>query len=227
MKVSIVIPAFNEEKYIERCLNSVINQEVNADEIIVIDNNSTDKTAEIATTLGATVVSEKVQGMISARNRGFNEAKYEIIARCDSDTLVPHDWIKTIKNDFDKGGIDGLSGPIYFYDSILLKYLKTLPAKIAMTVMKTLSKGNSQLFGPNMIISKKIWEKVKDIVTLDDTKVHEDMDISLKILKVKGIISYDPGLIVGISARRIIHNPLSFFVEYPTRAIKTFRLDRL
>ena len=104
MKVSVVIPAFNEEKYIGKCLKSVVNQIMPADEIIVVNNNCTDKTEVIAKKFGARIVKEKVQGMTPARNRGFNSVKYEIIARTDADTVVPKDWIKIIKNNFKKRG---------------------------------------------------------------------------------------------------------------------------
>lgn len=225
MKVSVVIPAYNEEVYIEKCLCSVINQTMKADEIIVVDNNSTDKTAKIARGLGVNVVSEKTQGMTPARNKGFNTARYDIIARCDADTLVPNDWIEIIKKNFESRDIDGLSGPVYFYDSKFLKSAKTYPSKIILESFKLMSKGKRHMMGPNMALTKKIWEKVKDIVVLDDAKVHEDMDLSLKIAKVDGIVAYDKNLVVGISARRLINDPGSYFLEYPVRIVKTFLIN--
>src|SRR4030066_1341650 len=136
MKVSVVIPAFNEEKFIGKCLASVVNQDVPADEIIVINNNSTDKTEAIIKKFGVKIINEKVQGMTPARNRGFNSAKYEIIARCDADTEVPKNWIKIIKNNFKKGGIDALTGPVFFNDSEILKSTKTIPADLAWKSFK-------------------------------------------------------------------------------------------
>ena len=95
-----MIPAYNEGKYIKRALKSVINQQIEADEIIVVDNNSTDRTSEIAKKLGVKVIRERKQGMTPARDRGFNEAKYDIIARIDADVAVPPDWIKKIEKEF-------------------------------------------------------------------------------------------------------------------------------
>ena len=222
----MVIPAFNEEKYIKKCLTSVSNQIVPADEIIVVNNNCTDKTEAIARKFGARVVYEKKQGMTPARNRGFNSVKYEIIARCDADAVVSKDWIKIIKNNFKKGGIDAISGPVFFNDSQFLKSTSTVPAHLAWKSFKLISKGRKYLIGPNMALTKDIWEKVKDIVNLDDKKVHEDMDLSLKIAKVHGRIGYDPTLIVGISARRLKKHPESFFLEYPFRIVKTFLANK-
>jgi glycosyltransferase involved in cell wall biosynthesis len=226
MKVSVVIPAYNEEKYIGKCLTRVTGQSITPDEIIVVNNNSTDKTEAIARKFGVKIIQEHVQGMTPARNRGFNTAKYEIIARCDADTLVPKNWIKIIKNDFKNGDIDALSGPVYFYDSDVLKSTSTIPSDIVWKSFKLIAKGKKYLNGPNMVITKKIWNKVKGIVILDDKKVHEDMDLSLKIAKEEGIIGYDPALLVGISARRLKKHPESFFLEYPIRIVKTFMANK-
>lgn len=222
----MVIPAYNEEKYIKSCLVSVTDQIVPADEIIVVNNNSTDKTGVIAGGFDVKVINEKKQGITPARNRGFNEAKYEIIARCDADAIVPNDWIKKIKMNFKKGNIDALSGPVFFNDSLLFKSTSTFPSHIALESLRLISKGKRHLVGPNMSLSKDIWQRVKDVVNLDDKKVHEDMDLSFKIAKVHGKIGYDPTLIVGISARRLKNRPESFFLEYPARIIKTFWVNR-
>lgn len=219
MKVSVIIPAYNEEKYVGQCLKHIFDQEEKADEVIVVDNNCVDKTAEIAKEMGAKVVEETVQGMISARNRGFNEAKYEIVARTDCDTEIPRNWIKIIKEDFEKYDIDALGGPVFFYD--LKGFLTT---KFFDTVYSTsvgFIYGHPVLIGPNMAIKKSIWEKIKDEVCLNDKKVHEDVDLSVHIAKHKGVIMIDKRLLIGMSGRRIKSNPLSFFIEYPIRHLRT------
>ena len=116
MKVSVVIPAYNEEKFIRKALKSVTNQLVDADEIIVINNNSSDKTVEITRSFSVRIIDEKKQGMISARNTGFDNAKYDIIARIDADVQVPPDWIQRIKRNFEKKKIDALTGPLLLSD---------------------------------------------------------------------------------------------------------------
>ncbi len=221
MKVSVIVPAYNEEKFIKRALRSITNQLVDADEIIVVNNNSTDKTIEIAKKFSVRIINEKRQGMIFARNRGFNGAKYDIIARIDADVQVPPDWIKRIKRNFEKKRIDALTGPLLLSDlKIVSKSI--LPSHIYLESLRAISNGNRYLMGPQMSLTSSIWGKVKDIVNLDDKKVHEDLDLSLKIMKVGGIIGYDRGLIVKGSARRMKKHPESFFLEYPVRVVKTF-----
>ena len=223
MKVSVIVPAYNEEGYIKDCLESILTQTVNPDEIIVIDNNSTDKTAQIARKMGARVVKEEKQGMIYARNKGFDIAKYEILTRCDADAQVSPDWIERIKFNFANYKIDALSGPILFYDSIIKS---PLPAEIYSKFMRIILKGNETLIGPNMSLTKNIWQRVKHLVCLDDGIVHEDIDLSINITKVGGKIIHDKKLIVRTSARRIKENPSSFFTEYPLRVFKTLWVNR-
>ncbi len=223
MKVSVVVPAFNEENYIKDCLESILTQTVSPDEIIVVDNNSTDRTVQIAKKMGARVVKETRQGMIHARNKGFDSAKYEIIARCDADSRVPVDWIKRIKFNFENYDIDALSGPTIFYDYAIKSQL---PVKIYTRFMKLLLRGNQTLIGPNMSLTKSSWLRVRNFVCLDDQKVHEDIDLSLNIFRIGGKIIHDNEVVVKISARRIKENPSSFFIEYPARLAKTLWINR-
>lgn len=223
MKVSIVIPSYNEEKYLGQCLKSVSQQIEQPDEVIVVDNNSTDKTEEIAKQFGARVVKEEKQGMIFSRNRGFNEAKNELIARCDADTILPKDWIKKIKFHFTQQPIDALTGPVTFYD---LPFETPVFSKALGRLAKLFLKGKNILSGPNIVITKQIWGKVANQVCLNDKLVHEDIDLAIHIHKIGGEIVWDDSLIVKISGRRIKKNPLSFFIEYPTRVIQTLYAHR-
>ena len=223
MKVSVIIPAYNEEKIIGRCLESILNQKEPPEEIILVDNKSTDHTAGIARSAGIRVVKESKQGLTHARNKGFNSAKHEIIARCDADVIVPPDWIKRIKHNFETKTIDALSGPVVFYDLISQT---ALPSQIYSHSLKFILKGNRVLHGPNMALTKTIWKKVKPHVNLDDSLVHEDVDLSINITKANGKIGYDASLTVKTSARRIKKRPASFFIEYPIRLLKTFWVNR-
>src|SRR4051812_29584464 len=96
---SVVIPAYNEENNIGRCLESFIAQTFQEPfEIIVVNNASTDKTREVALRYSAQlhirVIDELQKGRGAARARGFAEAMGEIILSTDSDCTVPKDWIE-------------------------------------------------------------------------------------------------------------------------------------
>jgi glycosyltransferase involved in cell wall biosynthesis len=94
MHLSIIIPAFNEARLIERCLQSVASslaatqQPGFASDVIVVDNNSTDNTAELATRAGAKVVFEPVNQIGRARNAGAAQATGDWLLFLDADSLL-------------------------------------------------------------------------------------------------------------------------------------------
>ena len=89
MSVSVVIPAYNASKYIAQTLESVLRQSLPADEILVVDDGSTDDTGAIAARFGAPVRVIRIPNskLPAARNLGVREARGEWIAFVDSDDL--------------------------------------------------------------------------------------------------------------------------------------------
>jgi glycosyltransferase involved in cell wall biosynthesis len=221
MNVSVVIPVYNEEKYIKGCLDSLVIQEEKPDEIIVVDNNCTDKTIEIVKKYkNIEILKETAQGMTPARNSGFNQAKYEIIVKCDADSILPSDWIKNIKNDFIQNpDAVAVSMPIKLNDICLIGH-STIPFYIYIFIPMLMT-GFYYLIGPGYAIKKTAWNKIRSEICLDDKKVHEDIDISFH-LKKYGEIFHDGKNAVTSSARRIINNPFSFFGEYIYRFFKMY-----
>ena len=221
MKVSVVIPTYNEEAYIATCLDALMKQLVKPDEIIIVNNNSTDRTVEIAKKYPVRIVNEEQQGMIQARNKGFDEAKYEIIARTDADTILPPDWIKKIKNNFLNKNIVGLSGGGTVYDAPndLSKQAIEQSVKPYLRLMRS-ALGHNCFIGSNMAIRKSAWKKAKNLVCLNNKDVHEDIDLSIHLAPF-GKIKIDPALKVSTSLRRL--RKLDGYFEYPYRVIKSIR----
>jgi len=222
-RISVVIPAYNEEKYLAECLASFQNQSFKSFELIVVDNNSTDRTAEIAKSFGARIVHETVQGMIPARERGFREALAPIIARTDADTLVPPNWLEIIYSTFQShpktvGLLGVLSAPNEkMPDQIFLWF-----TKIFFVNLGKFFTGHVFMIGSNMALKKSAWEKVK-VHTLDKL-VNEDVDLACHLSEV-GEILFVPNLIVPISLRRVVENPWKgaarYLGDYPFRYIRT------
>ena len=90
MKVSVVIPAYNEEKYLPRMLEALKNalRSIADTEIIVVDNECTDATREIAKSLGARIVDENEHNIARVRNTGAKTANGDVIVFIDADTIV-------------------------------------------------------------------------------------------------------------------------------------------
>jgi glycosyltransferase involved in cell wall biosynthesis len=87
IKISVVIPAYNAARFLLRCLKSVFAQSLKPEEVIVVDDGSTDNTAALAAELGATVISQTNSGLADARNMGIRNASGEWIALLDADDL--------------------------------------------------------------------------------------------------------------------------------------------
>ena len=94
-EVSVVIPAYNEEKDILRTLHSLsANVTGRSVEIVVVNNNSKDNTEALVRAAGVTCVNETIQGITAARNAGLAAATGKYVLNADADTLYPKDWIE-------------------------------------------------------------------------------------------------------------------------------------
>src|SRR4051812_4994221 len=117
MTVSVIIPARNDAVMLARCLGALAAQTRPADEIIVVDNGSTDDTRAVALAAGARVVDEPVQGITRATAAGFDAATGDVLARLDADSLPPADWIARVAQEL--GASDryaAVTGPGVYYD---------------------------------------------------------------------------------------------------------------
>lgn len=106
LSVSVVIPCFNEEEGIAHVLRGMPDY---VDETIVVDNNSTDGTAEVAQALGARVIFERRKGYGSAYLAGLPAATGDIIATVDGDGTYPSDAIAPLIDELLAGGLDFIS----------------------------------------------------------------------------------------------------------------------
>lgn len=114
-KISVVIPAYNESRFIADCLDSLKKQDIKTKfEIIVVDNNSTDSTASVARSFGARVVKEKRKGVCAAREAGLRAARGQIIVTTDADTVFLPNWLSNIDKTFDKKKALAVAGPVRY-----------------------------------------------------------------------------------------------------------------
>ena len=97
MDFSIVVPFFNAEPFIERCIEGVLGQSYSSDryEVLMVDNNSTDGSAAIVRRHSRVkLIQESEQGSYAARNRGVIEARGEILAFTDPDCVPRRNWLE-------------------------------------------------------------------------------------------------------------------------------------
>lgn len=95
-KFSIIIPVYNVEKYIEKCLDSIFNQTLKDFEIIVVNDGTKDKSIELIKNYDIKIINQKNQGLSAARNRGVKEATGEYLLFLDSDDYLEKDTLKEL-----------------------------------------------------------------------------------------------------------------------------------
>jgi len=118
MKISVIIPAHNEESSLPQALKALSEQDHPDFEVIVVDNASTDKTFESALAFrGVTVVREMRKGTMWACERGRNEAKGGIIVRMDADCIPEKDWLSRGASFLTDIDVAVASGPYDYHDS--------------------------------------------------------------------------------------------------------------
>jgi len=196
MKISVVIPAYNEESYLRRTIESLKSQSLKANEIIVVDNGSTDKTKEVAESLGAKVITEEKKGVGFARRAGFEKALYDIIVTTDADTIFPKNWLSRIEKTFTENPrVIAVGGP-YQFDTEKHKLAIKIMTGVWIWGDKILNLGNN-IPGVNMAVLKKAYLKTEGF----RKKYYEDLDLSLQ-LKKRGKVVFLKNLVVTTSYRR-------------------------
>jgi hypothetical protein len=226
-KISLVIPAYNEEKYIDNCLKSAIkNSNGKFYEIIVVNNASTDKTAEIVAKYPEVkIVYENNKGLTFARQRGFLEAKGDILAYIDADTMMSSGHYEKIIKEFNKNEkLVCFSGPHEYYD---IKRFHQFLNKIfwiilALPVYKVVG---YMTIGVNFAIKKEVLEKMKGF----DTSISfygEDTDIARRAHEY-GKVKFSINFGIPTSGRRISdHGILKSLVVYVSNFVSEVVLKK-
>lgn len=222
-RTTVVVPAYDEEALLPACLRSLAGQTRAPLEVVVVDNNSRDRTAAIAREYGARVVTEPVQGIWPAAATGYDAAAGDLIARCDADSVLPPDWIERIEDVFAADpGLHAVTGPGVFAGlPSVRRALADVLYMRAYFVLVGLALGHPPLFGSNFAMRTSVWRGVRGEVHADSDAVHDDIDLSFHVGRGPQV-RLDPSLRVDISAR-----PLADARGLAVRVVKGFRSVRI
>lgn len=227
LTISIVIPAYNEEDHIRSCLEALSHQTVQPLEVLLIDNNSSDQTVQIAREFAfVRVIKESKQGIVHARNCGFNEARGDIIGRIDADTVVTRGWVSYIVRYYQHPSHmqSALTGGCYMYDLSLPRFFGWLQGQVAFR-MNRLILGHYITWGSNMALPKLVWEAVQSDLCLR-TDIHEDLDLAIHLVRQHYSVTYHEGWKVGIDARVHHRHKRKRQLHYLKLWPKTLRVHR-
>ena len=209
MKLAFVIPAYNEEALIGQCVESVVAEVKRSGrdcEIVVVNNNSTDRTAEIAAKAGARVIDEPQKGIVSARDGGFRATTAELVANIDGDTMVPPGWLDVVFEEFEKNPrLVCLSGPYVYYD-LGLGHRFIVGMFYGLTTLiywinHYLLRVGSVVQGGNFVLKREAWIKAGGFNR--EIKFYgEDTDVAVRLSKV-GKVKFTHRLKMKTSGRRL------------------------
>lgn len=206
MRISVVIPTYNEEKNIEKCLLSIKNQTIKPYEIIVADSNSEDRTVEIAKKYAKVIVIKpKVRTVAIGRQAGADVAKGDIIAFTDADSQPERNWLEKIKKEFEDKRV------IAVYGEVLTERPYTILSKFYNLFLKVSRPLFPSPAGMNIAVRKSAFEKEKFNIYLVTC---EEIDLFNR-LKKHGKIKF-VNAVVRTSARRIRKFNIVWFMIYHT-----------
>ncbi|TFV82520.1 glycosyltransferase family 2 protein [Microbacterium sp. dk485] len=202
-RIAVVIPCRNDAPYLEECLQALAAQTRRPDEVIVVDNVSTDDSADVARRHGARVITEPLVGIWPAAARGYDEARgFDLIARLDADSRPHRDWVARIAQAFaadpDLGVLTG--GSEFYGATPLVRYLGDHWYIGGGTFWVKQWLGVPLVFGSNFAMRSRVWERVRDQVERTNPIIHDDLDLTIHLRPSDGV-RYDPDLRMPVSAR--------------------------
>ena len=225
--ISVVIPEYNEEERIVRCLGSYEDQDVEEDfEVIVVDNASTDRTAEIARSyaqkINLRIITESKKGRGAARRRGFLEARGEIILSTDADCAAPKNWISVMAAALRNSQGAAISGGYAIEDlprseAMVFNIIQSSAARLYRIYFH-----HWWLYGFNFGIYKKIYDQSGGFNA--DLNAQEDIDLSMRVSAL-GRIKFIPKIKIFFSGRRFNGGVMRGLKPYQTTFVQLYRRE--
>ena len=228
MRLSFVVPAYNEEAYLPACLDSICEQirtlPTGTCEIIVVNNASTDRTREVALRYpGVTVVDEPRKGLTFARQAGFAASTGALIANVDADSRLTPNWVSKVLTTFAEAEASAaaksnaaakpetqrplvsFSGPLVYYDLTprqrLLVHVFYMTAWTTYAINRYILRVGSMVQGGNFVVSRASLEAIGGFNTAISF-YGEDTDIARRLNDV-GEVRFTFDLKMSSSARRL------------------------
>lgn len=200
--ISVVIPTRNDAGPLAVCLAALARQSRRPDTVIVVDNGSKDGTAAACAAAGVHRIPADVAGIAAATALGFDAADTDIIARLDTDSVPPADWLERVETLLAAAAPPtAVSGPGDFYGGTALARWAGRSIWIAgYHRVVGLLLGHPPLFGSNFAMHSEAWALIRDAVHRGLPAVHDDLDISYQLPPQVAVI-WEPTLRVGVSAR--------------------------
>ncbi len=204
LRIVVVIPCRNDGELLRACLAALHAQTRPADGVIVVDNASTDASAQVALAAGVQLIEEPLLGIWPAAARGYDAARdsCDIIARLDADSCPHPDWLARIEAAFSAAPALGvLTGGAEFLD--LPPWARYLGEHWYIGGGKVWIRrwlGIPLVFGSNFAMRAEIWNRVRDRVQRENPRIHDDLDLTIHLRRSDGV-RWDDTLTMPVSSR--------------------------
>jgi glycosyltransferase involved in cell wall biosynthesis len=227
-KVSVIIPVYNGEKTLAMCLNSVLNQTYKNYEVIVVDNNSKDRTKEIIynfrdknNRIKYTFAERRSSGI--ARNEGIKAAQGDILAFTDADCICPFNWIVEITRPI---RLEKEEATVGFEEDLIKNYWTKNMQKRDDIYMRRSSDGKyiRTFDGKNAAIRMGL---IRELMFDPDIGMMSDLDLAVRIT-MEGRILYLPSVRVGHFHRSSLKSTIkTYFVRsfWSPRIYRKYKKD--
>ena len=197
--ISVIIPARNEEDNIRACLDSIVNQfyPLNLLEVIVVDDFSTDRTAEIVNSFAdkkVTLLSLKdfaKEDLNSYKKKAIevaiSKAKGDLVITTDADCIVPDLWLETIVSFYEENQPAFIAAPVSYYgENNFLKIFQSLDFMTlqGITGASVYKKFHNMCNGANLAYEKKVFNEVGGFSGIDSIASGDDMLLMHKIFEL-------------------------------------------
>lgn len=187
MKISLLVPCFNEEKSLEACLNSYLNQTRQFDEIIFVDDSSTDRTPEILARYADKIIvrrTPKNSGNKShAQEFGMQFISGDIFVTTDADTILERNFAKEIEKDFTRPEVMAVAGYVRSLKYNWLTACRALDYSIGQNLYKLAQDNINFLFVIPGAAGAFRTEIFKKYIGFDHDTLTEDLDFTYKLHK--------------------------------------------
>jgi len=194
-KVSLYIPCYNAQRYLQECLEGILRQTYKIDEILLIDDGSTDATLAIARDYPVKIISHgENKGLASSRNTAFRQSRNEFIAALDADCLAHPGWLEELMRCLANKDIVASGG-------MLLEKNNASPGDRWRCAHMNQSWGQDMLYDPpflygNNSVFRKSAVMRAGFYNQGFKTNYEDIDLSEKIYKLGFRMVYEPGAVV-------------------------------
>ena len=167
LTMSVIVCAYNEERYLPACLHSVLAQTRPPDQIIVVNNASTDATRAVSLGIErVTVVDEPRKGLVRARETGRHRATGDVLVYLDADCRAPLTWLERVERVLERhADAVAVTGPYRFYDwhrwgRVLIGSYDRTVAPLTHVAAQRVFRVGALLYGGNFAVRRSALERI-------------------------------------------------------------------